>query len=342
MHPLVSILIPAYNAERWLQESVRSALAQTWPNKEVVIVDDGSSDRTLAVAEGLRSDSVRVLSQRNGGASAARNAALHAARGDFIQWLDADDLLHPNKVSSQMSVIGGDRRGLATASWGRFFSSPELARFAPDSLWEPLSPAQWITRKFRDNTFMFPATWLVGRDLIDQAGEWDEQISLDDDGEYMCRLVTASRRVEFVPEARCYYRIGNTTSLSWRRSERALESAYRSMNLCVDRLLALENSDETRMACLVFVQAVHEQFHPERADLVEGCRARARELGGTLTAPVERPHFRLFRWLVGWEAAKTARARLAGYRLQAARLRETFDMWRQPSGDRAPNWTSGR
>ena len=98
MTELVSILIPAYNAERWLGATIESALAQTWPAKEIIVVDDGSTDRTLAVARGFGDRGVQVITQANRGAAAARNTALRAARGAWIQFLDADDLLNPRKI----------------------------------------------------------------------------------------------------------------------------------------------------------------------------------------------------------------------------------------------------
>jgi glycosyltransferase involved in cell wall biosynthesis len=99
MPPLVSIIIPAYNSEEFLGDTVRSALAQKWPNKEIIIVDDGSSDGTLELAKKFESRDVKVLTQKNRGAACARNAGLALAQGDFIQWLDADDLLAPDKIS---------------------------------------------------------------------------------------------------------------------------------------------------------------------------------------------------------------------------------------------------
>ena len=85
MKPVVSILIPAYNAERWLAETIRSALGQTWPNKEIVVVDDGSRDRTLSIARQFASKCVSVVTQENQGASAARNRAFELCQGDYIR-----------------------------------------------------------------------------------------------------------------------------------------------------------------------------------------------------------------------------------------------------------------
>lgn len=91
MKPLVSILIACYNSEKWLAETLDSALAQTWKDLEIIIVDDGSTDNSLSVAKSFESSTVKVIYQKNKGQSAAENKALQEAQGDFIQYLDADD-----------------------------------------------------------------------------------------------------------------------------------------------------------------------------------------------------------------------------------------------------------
>src|SRR3984885_14720915 len=93
VQPLVSIVIPAYNAEKWIADTLRSAIAQTWERKEIIVVDDGSTDQTHAIARQFEAQGVRVVKQENQGASAARNKAFSLSHGDHIQWLDADDLL---------------------------------------------------------------------------------------------------------------------------------------------------------------------------------------------------------------------------------------------------------
>lgn len=329
MDPLVSILIPAYNAARWIGASIESALAQTWPAKEVIVVDDGSTDRTLQVARSFVDKGVQVLAQANHGAAAARNAALQAAQGSYVQFLDADDILHPSKIEKQLRGAdeGCRSRVLLTCRWGRFLRRPEHARFAPDALWRDLTPTEWITAKFTDNCFMFPASWLVSRWLVDAAGPWNEQLSLDDDGEYLCRLVATSQQVRFVPEATCYYRIGNPGSLSADRSERALRSACTSLHLCIERLLRLEDSERTRQACLRLLQDNFAQFYPEHVGLVEQCRELASSLGGNLATPRERAHYRFFCVLFGWRTAKRLRRRINMTRLG---LRRAVDAWWGP------------
>ena len=176
MKPLVSILIPAYNAQEWLVETLRSAVGQTWERKEIIVVDDGSKDQTLAIARRFESKSVRIVSQANQGASAARNKALSLSRGDYIQWLDADDLLAPDKVARQVSALEQCQHNpgiLLSAAWGRFLYRYKHARFTPTPLWADLSPAEWLIRKMANNVYMQTGTWLVSRAITEKAGLWD-------------------------------------------------------------------------------------------------------------------------------------------------------------------------
>src|SRR5271168_2703327 len=98
MKPLVSISIPAYNSQEWVADSIGSAMGQTWPRKEIIVVDDGSRDQTTQVARRFASNEVTVVTVANQCATTARNHALSLSRGDFIQRLDADDILALDKV----------------------------------------------------------------------------------------------------------------------------------------------------------------------------------------------------------------------------------------------------
>ena len=105
MKPLVSIIIPAYNAEEWIDQTIQSAIAQTWPRKEIIVVDDGSTDRTAEIARRFASKEVLVVSTENQGLSAAVNHAFRLSQGDYIQELDADDLLAPDKIERQLAAL---------------------------------------------------------------------------------------------------------------------------------------------------------------------------------------------------------------------------------------------
>ena len=105
MQPLVSIAIPAYNAEEWIGHTLESAVGQTWPRKEIIVVNDGSTDRTAEIAKRFASKQLKVVSTENRGLSAAVNHALRQCQGDYIQELDSDDLLAPNKIEVQLAAL---------------------------------------------------------------------------------------------------------------------------------------------------------------------------------------------------------------------------------------------
>jgi glycosyltransferase involved in cell wall biosynthesis len=304
----VSILIPAYNAEDWISETLRSATAQTWDRKEIIVVDDGSTDSTLELVRQFRSDGVRVVTQENQGAAAARNKAFSLSKGDYIQWLDADDLLDPPKVAKQMDVLlCGSKSTIASGPWGRFLYRYYRAEFMPTALWCDLSPSEWLVRKMGQNLFMQTACWLVSRELTEQAGRWDTQLLGDDDGEYFCRILLGSDGVRFVPDAKVYYRASGSGSLSYiGHSERKMLAQWRSMELHIDYLRSLEDGPRVRNACVKYLQNWLVFFYPDRLDIVKQAEEVARNLGGELRLPLLSWKYSWMQALFGWHVAKRA------------------------------------
>jgi glycosyltransferase involved in cell wall biosynthesis len=120
LDPLISVIIPAYNAEKFIEMTLDSVLAQTYRNIEILVVDDGSKDRTVTIVQqrALEDKRITLLCQRNQGVAAARNLALEHARGEYIAPIDADDIWYPLKLAKQLACMieGGNRVG-AVSSW---------------------------------------------------------------------------------------------------------------------------------------------------------------------------------------------------------------------------------
>jgi glycosyltransferase involved in cell wall biosynthesis len=309
MEPLVSVLIPAYNAEQWIADTIRSAVAQTWRRKEIIVVDDGSSDRTAEVARRFASKEVAVVSTKNQGAAAARNHALQLSQGDYIQWLDADDLLAPDKIERQLAALGEveGKRILLSSPWACFNYRTNCARFAPTSLWHDLSPVEWLLRKMGENLHMQTATWLTSRELADAAGPWDTRLISDDDGEYYCRVLLASEGTRFVREAKVFYRI--TSSNRWSyvgTSNKKKDALLLSMKLHIQYLRSLEESERVRKACLTYLQTWYPNFYPDRPDIVAALQRMAAQLQGHLEAPRLRWKYAWMKPILGLKAAKRA------------------------------------
>jgi glycosyltransferase involved in cell wall biosynthesis len=320
--PLVSILIPAYNAQAWIAESIKSAIAQTWKRKEIIVVDDGSTDQTLTIASGFASQGVKVITQPNQGAAAARNMAFSVSRGDYIQWLDADDLLAPDKIARQMHALQRceSKRTLASSAWAPFAYRYYNAEFAPSALWCDLSPREWLLRKMERNLHMQTATWLVSREITQAAGPWDTSLLGDDDGEYFCRVLLQSDGVRFVSDAKVFYRMAGCTSLSYiGHSSRKMEAQFRSMQLHIGYLRSLEDSERVRAVCVKYLQNWLISFYPERLDIVKEAQRLAADLGGTLRTPSVSWKYAWIRALFGWGPAKRAQVLLPRIRWSLVR-----------------------
>lgn len=313
MKPLVSILIPAYNVEGWIAHSVQSALGQTWPRKEIIVVDDGSRDRTAEVARRYCCKEVVVVSTPNQGAAAARNHALQLSQGDYIQWLDADDLLVPDKIERQLGALGEVdwRRILLSSSWAPFYYRTRRARFVQSSLCQDLAPVEWLLRKMGENLHMQTATWLTSRELAEAAGPWDSRLLTDDDGEYFCRVLLASEGTRFVSGTGVFYRVVASNRVSHiGNSDLKRDSQLASMKLHIQYLRSLEDSERVRRACLTYMQTWYHNFYPERPDLVAELQALAAELKGRLEAPRLRWKYAWMKPVFGWQAAKWAQSAL--------------------------------
>jgi glycosyltransferase involved in cell wall biosynthesis len=309
MAPLVSILVPAYNSQRWIADTLNSALEQTWPKKEIIVVDDGSTDRTLHIAKEFASKNVQVVSQLNQGASVARNTAFSLCQGDYVQWLDADDLLDAHKVEKQVRTLENcsSNRTLLSGAWAYFIYRKRKARFLPTPLWFDLMPVEWMVRKMGNNLQMQTDNWLVSRELSEAAGPWDPRLWKNNDGEYFCRVMMASDIIRFVPDAKSYYRAAGFNSVTHIcGSNRKLESLFLSMKLHIRHLRSMEDSERTRLVCVNYVRTRLPDFYPYRLDLVEELKRVISDLGGQFEEPRLPWKYnwiaKNFGWRIGWQA----------------------------------------
>ena len=199
MSPLVTIAIPCYNAERWIGEAVRSALAQTWPEKEVIVVDDGSTDGSLPALEEF-GVAIRLCRGAHRGGNAARNQALAEARGEWVQFLDADDYLEPEKIAQQLAESGE--------------GAPADVIYSPvwieDSGSRTASPvhagndifSQWLAWEIPQTG---GALWR--RSALNAIGGWKEGQPCCQEHELYLRALQAGLRFQFAPTPHAAYRI---------------------------------------------------------------------------------------------------------------------------------------
>lgn len=319
MSDLVSVLIPCFNAAPWLRACLDSVAAQTWPTVEIILVDDGSTDASAEIATRFFQEKPlgRLIRQKNAGAAAARQRALSEANGQFIQYLDADDVLHAEKISRQLERLLRSPSHVASGPWVRFTDKPDTTPASPELNWKDLGPAEFLQVTFESGSMMHPAAWLVPTPIAQKAGPWNTSLSLDDDGEYFARVVVNSSGILFCDQATTYYRSNLSGSLSGRHDRRAWQSAYEVCRLSTKLLLRADNSRRSQAACARYWMNLAFAAYPTGGDIVDRALKNAQHLDPTVRMTARGKRFELVSRWFGWKVAKhlqCATAPLSGRR----------------------------
>ena len=193
----ISVIIPCYNVQAYVRRAVASAVAQTLPPEEIICIDDGSTDDTLAILRELEAehpDLVRVLTGPNTGAAAARNRGLTVAQSTFIQFLDADDELDPNKFSMQVELAGRNKADLVAGTYRYRHTDGQVeTRVA-----EPGNP--WV--RLLQKRMGITSSNLWRRSTVVAVGGWDEGLVSSQEADLMARMLKEGAIVAFDPDPR--------------------------------------------------------------------------------------------------------------------------------------------
>lgn len=221
---LVSCVVPVFNGERYLEEAVRSILAQTYEPVEIIVADDGSTDGTPTVARGLGAR-VRYVRQPTAGPSATRNRGVATAAGEFVAFLEPDDLWHPSKLALQMALFDARPETDVCATHARNFWIPELAGEAERH--EDLARSQGVPG------FIVSAL-VVRRALFDRVGVFDTSLTYTGHTDWLLRAMDDGAVIALVPEVLTYHRMHHTNLT--RREAAACRAEYlRVLNMSLRR-----------------------------------------------------------------------------------------------------------
>jgi glycosyltransferase involved in cell wall biosynthesis len=313
--PLVSIIIPAYNAAKFIAETIQSAKAQTWANIEIIVIDNGSTDNTQEVIEGFKADIMLLKLADNKGAAAARNAGLSVAKGQYIQFLDADDLLSADKIESQLKVLNQLTTQLATCKTVHFNNGDDPKKTEPTRSWfdkDIDDPVDFLVKLYAGDDVL-PGyggmitvhSWLTPADLITKAGLWNEELSVDDDGEFFCRVILASEGIRYSDDALCYYRKFNDgRSLSGQKTLNALQSVVKATDLKYAHLKAKFPAAIVDKVFARFYWWTGALAYPKFKEQSAICINKAKKLGYCGEQYVGGPTGHLIAKVLGWKAAR--------------------------------------
>lgn len=233
-HARISVIIPAYNAAATIAQAVQSVLAQTWPDVECIVINDGSTDDTMAALAPWR-DRITCMEKTNGGFASARNAGMQVATGEWIAWLDADDIFEPDKLERQMALVAvRPELALVCSDFSMFDDSGELEHSAIKAYYGVFSRDLTLESAFghgatlgngdhvrygnvfdallRGN-FIHPPTALFRKKVFEAVGEQRTELVNATDYEYFLRI-TWQYPVGYIDAPLLRYRISPTQSSS--------------------------------------------------------------------------------------------------------------------------------
>jgi len=230
--PRVSVIMPAYNCAATIGDAVHSVLAQSDAEVEVLVVDDGSTDGTPDVLADF-DQRVRVLRQSNSGPAAARNRALAAAQGEYLAFLDADDLWLPGKLQAQLDYLARHPElSVVYSRWARWHVDGPSPATEPDTEGIDADASGWIYTGMLLDSMIHSITALVRRNVIDDVGGFDESLRTGEDYDFWLR-VTHRYRVAKLARTLALYRIHPASTTAVERRE---NNEYRVLMRALQRL----------------------------------------------------------------------------------------------------------
>ncbi|SNS23848.1 Glycosyltransferase involved in cell wall bisynthesis [Belliella buryatensis] len=307
---LVSIIIPVYNKAAYINETLESALKQTYSNIELVLVNDGSTDGSLDIlkkyAEKFPSK-INLIDSKNKGVSAATNLGIQEAKGDYIQFLDADDLLSPEKIEKQVALLNDNNfEKIASCEWVLFKDDIQKISQVPYGIFKNFeSGIDCLLRAWNHQEMMQTAAWLTHRSLIEKAGGWNEDLvkNPNPDGEFFCRVLIHSKGVVFEPEGKVYYRIPGESNVSQQRGHQATLSLLRSYQSYEKVILSFENSKRIKVALKKVYQKFIYDVFPNFPDLIKESETCIKALEVSEKTYIGGPKFQRISKIIGFKNA---------------------------------------
>lgn len=318
MNQLVSVIIPMFNAERWIVETLASVEAQTYPREliEIIVVDDGSADASAEIVA-RQFPHVNLLRTPNGGASRARNAGTAVARGVFLQYLDADDLLVRDKLLRQVQALEntgadaayGDWQGLILQSDGTFKHGDVMQRKMEEDPEIALLVDFWCP----------PAAYVFHRELVKRVGGWNEHLPVIQDARFALDCALHGATFTYCRGTMAYYRIHSHHSLSRRDPAAFIADCLRSAQEVEEWFQEHGGITVKRRAALIKVfEQVARATYENNPDMFEVAFEALERLSPGGYVPSHPKHLALASKIIGYRSAE---ALSATYRKSKALLK---------------------
>lgn len=304
MHnPLVSILIPLYNAEQYIEETITKALKQTYSNIELVIVDDHSTDNSLKIAQKYASERVHIYSNSKKGGNAARNYAFKKCNGEYIKFMDADDYMDDNMIEVQLKHLLAEKNPKNCVAF-----SPVIMRYADGH--EQFQQQRNIDHDYvpgiellidiwRGKGWHCPHCHLMHRTLIEKAGPWDETVLKNQDGEFFSRIYAAAQKAISAKTVNAIWRQTNN-GVSRQTSDKAWRSFFETHRRIAELILSYQDNKESKYICSRYICSSLFEHYPIPKDCIDAQKNFLKKHHIKLVVP-NRRRYKLLSFVFGWE-----------------------------------------
>lgn len=246
---LISIIIPTYNRADLLPETLDSVLSQTYENWECIIVDDGSSDHTPKVAHQYSQKDSRFKfhqrpTERKSGGNGARNFGFLQSTGNYVKWLDSDDLIAKDLLQKEIQLLSEENADLILSSWIYFDSAnthfPERNRLVKAA---PHNGIELLNKMGELGEFSFPSCYLVKRDLVAIAGLWNENLRVNQDGEFFFRIISNCNNLRILEYCGSLHRKDGENKISQKADHKSISNRINSWKL-IDAMIQIRKNPQ--------------------------------------------------------------------------------------------------
>jgi glycosyltransferase involved in cell wall biosynthesis len=282
--PLISICIPLFKGV-FLEDTLKSLAQQSYKNVEIVMVNDGDKEDYKPILNKFKYLNIQYYYQENEGAGAARNKAFLLSKGDYIKFMDADDLISADTLLAQVKLAHQNPGHIISGTWGRFFNN-DLNTFEAkiESIYKDCDGMDWIIESWMYGPNMTqPGIFLIPRRLILTNGLWKEELSKGpcDDMEFYTRMILNAKGVKFCSKAILYYRSGNINNLSSKNDLEGFQYYLKTIKISVRHLL-VQSKDEpkAKLAAANQFQLLAYKVYPFSKDIYELVKEEVIKLGG--------------------------------------------------------------
>ncbi|WP_168187523.1 glycosyltransferase family 2 protein [Pedobacter sp. G11] len=305
---LVSFCIPAFNCSDYIHQTLTSICRQTHANLEIVIVNDGSTDDTADKISKIDDHRIKLIQSKNLGAANARNTAFENSSGKYIIFFDADDIIAPNFVEKQLQWMDSCNNNVVLSGWGRFYAD-DIKTFVAEEIPEGgIYFEAWINDYWYNcNPMTTPGRIMIPRNIIDESGRWDSELTLNDDLEFFTRVFLQAEKIVFNPSAMFYYRSG-INGLSGKKGSKAYYSLYVSIVKSVDDVLtAFPDHPKIKQSCANMLQSGIYEIYPSERHLIKKMELKIKILGGSELKPNAGGITKYLNHIFGWKLVRVVK-----------------------------------